>query len=223
LSHPINDRGQIVGTGAHAGQRRFFIMTPTFPNAGVLDGFDRRDGKLGKDWSGDKDQGSYRIRDDKVDVRNGGAIFWQSEEFDVDQEAFVTLTNVDRNGRRQGLLLKAQSPGHKAEPDYTNGALQVLYDAKKGAVNVRTFVPRSRDWTSYPPVAVTFEDGDQFGARVYASGQVRIYKNYLPVETITLNAVDQSFFNHRGGRIGLKFDESADRAAFDNFGGGTTP
>lgn len=223
-ANAISDKGQVTGFGLLNGVgTHAFLLTPTFPKTIVLDDFDRSDGKLGKSWSGDKDQGSYRIRSDQVRVRNGGTIFWQSATFGVDQEAFVTLTNVDRNGRRQGLVLKAQGPGPDAEPDFTNGAIHAIYDAKMDVVTLRTYIPRGRDWTSYPPVTLKFEDGDQLGARVYATGQVRIYKNYLPVWTITLNTVDQSFFNHRGGRIGLKFDESADKAVLDNFGGGTTP
>lgn len=215
----INNKGQIVGFS----DGRAVLINPTFPRAGVLDDFDGPRLFLGPEWSGRKGLRSYHVIHDQAYADDGGAIYWQARAFGVDQEAFVTLTNVDQDGRRQGFVLKAQGPGPESEPDYTNGMIVVTYDAREFAVKVKTFIPRGGEWTSYRPVRAKFRDGDQFGVRVYSSGQVRIYRNHLPLGTVTLNAVDQSFFNRREGRIGLLFDASSGRAVFDDFGGGTTP
>jgi hypothetical protein len=68
---------------------------------------------------------------------------------------------------------------------------------------------------------VTFQDGDQMGAQAHSNGDVDIFRNHKLVGTVKLSVADQAFFNHNGGRIGLRFDDSVDDAVFDDFGGGT--
>jgi hypothetical protein len=48
---------------------------------------------------------------------------------------------------------------------------------------------------------------------------VRVYQNNTLLTTVTLNAADQSFFNAKGGKIGL-WTVAAPNAFFDDFGGG---
>lgn len=186
-----------------------------------MDHFNRPDWKLGPDWSGDDNPGSYRVERDQVDVRNGGTIYWQTGSFDINQEAFVTLTKVDPNGTQQGVVLKAQGAGPDAAPKDKYGVIAATYNANTGAVQVRTFLPRGKDWQPYDPVTVTFRDGDQLGAQAHSNGNVNIFRNHELVGTVTLNVDDQKFFNNNGGRIGLSFGRSADDAIFDDFGGGT--
>lgn len=50
-------------------------------------------------------------------------------------------------------------------------------------------------------------------------GLARIYKNNTLLTTVTLNAADQSFFNAKGGKLGL-WTIAAPNAFFDDFGGG---
>jgi hypothetical protein len=57
-------------------------------------------------------------------------------------------------------------------------------------------------------------------ARAKADGTVQIYKNGMPIATVTLNAADQAFFNAKGGKIGI-WTIAAPNAIFDDFGGGT--
>ncbi|MBV9786903.1 MAG: hypothetical protein JOZ51_01925, partial [Chloroflexi bacterium] len=99
-----------------------------------------------------------------------------------------------------------------------NGAISVIYNPMQGGIRVDTFQPGDIK-TKYPAVGGTLQNGDRLGAQVLANGQVRIYKNCTLVGTTTLNAADQSFFNTKGGRIGLWFTESKD-TFFDDFGGG---
>ena len=54
---------------------------------------------------------------------------------------------------------------------------------------------------------------------VKADGTVRVYQNNTLLTTVTLNAADQSFFNAKGGKIGL-WTVAAPNAFFDDFGGG---
>ena len=188
-----------------------------FPGAGVLDNFNRANGGLGQNWVGTT--GGYAIRSQRLKVLAGGPILWRGPNsvYGVNQEAFVTLVNVDTNGREQDLLLKVQGG---SAPDWGKGAIEVLYDARAGAVRVETFRLRSPAWTIYANIPVVFNNGDQLGARALATGQVEIYKNGVLIGTVTLNAADQAFFNNRGGRIGLWFID-ARNSVLDDFGGGT--
>jgi len=51
-------------------------------------------------------------------------------------------------------------------------------------------------------------------------GIVQIYKNGILIATVTLNTADQSFFNAKGGKIGI-WNVAASNAILDDFGGGT--
>jgi hypothetical protein len=115
--------------------------------------------------------------------------------------------------------LKAQSTSQT-----DRGLIIVVYDARAGAVRVSTLRANRPIWTNYGNISVIFANGDQLGARALANGTVEVYKNGTLVATVTLNASDQTFFNSKGGRIGL-WTLAAPSAFFDNFGGGsvTTP
>ena len=150
----------------------------------------------------------------------GGPLFWTgSGPFGTSQEAFVTLTQVKATGREQGLLLKVQSLPH-AGPVYSRGAIKVIYDAQHQTVRVDTIRPGSLIWHHYTSIPAVFQNGDQLGARVNALGEVAIYRNGQLVGQVTLTSADQTFFNNKGGRIGLWFIAARD-AVVDDFGGGT--
>ncbi len=151
----------------------------------------------------------------QVDVRRDGPIYWK-DAFGADQEVFVTLTNVDAAGWEQDLLLKVQNV---YGPNWGDGVIEVLYDAAANRVTVWTFRPQTFKWFKYADIPVTYANGDQFGARALATGDVVIFKNGVEVGRVTLNAADQAFFNPRGGHIGLWFID-ARNAFFDDFGGG---
>lgn len=188
-------------------------LDPPFPTTSILDDFNRPNGVLGSNWNGFT--GSYRIVGNQVDVRRNGPIYWK-DAFGVDQEAFVTLSTVDLAGGEQDLLLKVQG---QYGPNWGEGVIEALYDAGSNTVTVWTFRLDTLQWYSYAPIAVTFADGDQFGARALSTGEVVIYKNGIEVGYVTLNAADQAFFNSKGGYIGLWFIDARD-AFLDDFGGG---
>jgi uncharacterized repeat protein (TIGR02543 family) len=179
----------------------------------ILDNFNRPNGVLGSNWKGASS--SYRIVGNRVDVRREGAIYWK-DAFGVNQEAFVTLSAVDLAGGEQDLLLKVQG---QYGPNWGEGVIEAFYDPSTNTVTVWTFRLDTLEWYSYTPIAVTFADGDQFGAQALSTGEVVILKNGMEVGSVTLTAADQAFFNPRGGYIGLWFI-NAGNAFFDDFGGG---
>lgn len=188
-------------------------LNPSFPTTPVLDDFNRSNGSLGSNWRGSKS--AYRITNNQVDVRRDGPIYWK-DAFGINQEVFITLTNVDPNGWEQDLLLKVQDV---YGPNWGDGVIEVLYSAKWNNVTVWTFRPDTLMWFMYPPISATFSDGDQFGAQALTTGDVVVLKNGFEIGRVTLNAADQNFFNPRGGNIGLWFI-GANNAFFDDFGGG---
>ena len=215
---------------ATATQTATLTITPTtpqvatvtrnpFPHTDILDTFNRRIGGLRDNshpWYGPEGLGGYSIRSNRVKAFGGGPIYWGSSSFGVNQEAYVTLTTVDRDAREQDLLLKVQGG---SKPDWRKGAIEVLYDARHNAVRVETFKPGNSRWMIYENIPVTFNDSDQLGAQVFANGEVWIYMNGERIAVVALNNADQAFFNNKGGRIGLWFI-NADGAFFDDFGGG---
>lgn len=215
-SVPITDfdLGALTGDlymGVHSGTDGTVSNTVLI---GILDTFDRPDWNLGRNWRGYKH--AYRIVDNQVDVRRDGPIYWK-DVFGANQEVNVVIDAVDPAGLEQDLLLKVQG---EYGPNWGEGAIEVLYDAKAGTATVWTFRLDTLKWYEYhPSVAVTFANGDVFGAHALATGEVVILKNNQEVGRVTLNAADQAFFNLRGGHIGLWFID-AEQAFFDDFGGG---
>lgn len=181
------------------------------PDVRVLDDFNRANGALGRDWTGNKSK--YRILNNQLFVRSNDAnsdIYWK-EPFGADQEAFVTFAKVSQKATEQNLLLKAQS-----NKTWGDGVIEVLYDAKTQAVQVWTW-EWPKGWVKYgDDIPAAFSDGDVFGARALANGMVEVYRNG---ELIGSRDVTTWRFYDKGGYIGLWFI-GARGAVLDDFGGG---
>jgi hypothetical protein len=180
----------------------------------ALDDFNRANGAVGAAWSGATGTGFYRIAGNRLEARLGGPLIWR-ESFGANQHAFVTLSTIDSRSPSQGVLLKVQG-GSTTDA----GAIAVVYDALARAVRVSTLRLGDRSWTLYRAQAVTFAAGDVLGARVLANGTVEITRNGTLITRVTLSTADQTFFNTKGGKIGV-WTVAAPRAVFDDFGGGT--
>ena len=188
-----------------------------FPQTSVLDNFNRPNGRLGSNWSGATATSQYVLKNDQVEPDGSLPIYWNPSPYGVNQEAFVTLSKVDPNGQEQDLMLKVQ--GGPNGIDYSKGVIEVDYLAQSHAVRLSTLRPNS-GWFDYPTVSATFQAGDQFGARAYSTGEVRIYRNRQQIASIMMKSADRAFFDGRGGYIGLWFVSSRG-SVFDDFGGGT--
>jgi hypothetical protein len=110
------------------------------------------------------------------------------------------------------LLLKSQS-----NSTYTNGVLEVWYDPVNQRVQVWTY-SSAQGWVLRgADIPVTLVNGDQFGARATATGQVQVYRNGMLLGTRDVSAWT---YAASGGYIGLWFLYSTN-AFVDDFGGGT--
>ncbi len=194
--------------------------TPTpsgsFPSTGVLDNFNRANGPIGSNWSGNT--GSYAVNANRLNVIVNGYIFWNPTSFGANQEVYVTLTTISpgSTGMEHDILLKSQS-----STTFTAGVIEVWYDAPGHRVQVWTYTS-AQGWVQRgADIPVTFVNGDQLGARAKANGMVEVYRNGSLLATR-----DVTGWPHyaNGGYVGLWFiSTSSDSTFADDFGGGTMP
>lgn len=187
----------------------------SFPSTLVLDDFNRPDGPMGMNWSGNTF--GYNISSNQLHADYSGSnsdIYWSNEPFGADQEVYVTITRVDANGGEQDLLLKVQS-----NITWGDGVVEVLYDAMNQRVQVWTY-EWPQEWVQHgADIPVTFVDGDTLGARALANGTVELYRNG---ELLATRDITSWSHYADGGYIGLWFIGAED-AILDDFGGGTIP
>ena len=215
VSPAITLSDDYYGNSSRLGLSLTINVIKVFPTNSVLDNFNRTNGVVGSSWAISNGTSFYKIASNRLDIQLGGALVWKPTSFGANQEAFVTISTIDKHSPSQGVMLKAQSASQTE-----SGVILVVYDALSRAVRVSTLRSNQPIWKNYGNTLVTFADGDQLGARSLANGNVQIYKNGTLIATVTLNAADQSFFNSRGGRIGL-WTLAAPNAFFDDFGGGS--
>lgn len=141
---------------------------------------------------------------------------WNPTSFGANQEAFITLASINHNpsGVEIDLLLKSQST-----TSYTDGVLEVLYDPVGDTVQVWTYT-NAQLWVQHgASIPVVFANGDQFGARAYASGQVQVYRNGVLLGTRDITSWP---LYANTGYLGLWMINSS-TTRLDDFGGGTVP
>ena len=180
-----------------------------FPSTNLLDMFNRSNGPIGANWSGNTS--GYAIVSNQLDVGTTPDIYWNSAAFGQDQEAYLTLTTVDTNGSEIGLILKSQSNTS------VSSMIEVVYNPVPHVIQVWTY-SSSQNWQARgASIPVTLVNGDQFGARATASGNVEVYRNGTLLGTRSVTA----WPSYAGsGYIGI-FPMAASNTVIDNFGGGT--
>jgi len=184
----------------------------TLPATEILDDFNRTDGSIGGNWSGDAAE--FNIASNQLTVTsNHVMIGWNGTSFGADQEAYVTLSRLDTGSANEhGLVLKSQSAG-----TLQDGAIQVVYDGSGERIRVWTYTP-GYGWAKYgSDISVAFVDGDVFSARALSDGWLDMYRNGTLIGKRNLSAWP---YMAQGGYIGLKSYQIQD-AIVDDFGGGT--
>ncbi len=215
---PPSVTGQPIGVEYRYSLYATLIESPgsvDFPTTGTLDDFNRANGSIGSDWSGNT--ASYAVASNRLDVTTNASnnpIFWKNNDtpFGADQEVFVTLQPVDPDyGAEQNLILKSQSNSTIA-----NGALLIHIHPYDNVVQVVTSDSANPWWQHGADLSVPLSPGDQLGARAKANGDVEVYKNGFLIGTRNIGAWQ---YSASGGYIGLLFENAAD-ALLDDFGGG---
>ncbi len=186
-----------------------------FPSTPVLDDYNRANGAIGGNWTGNPSK--YAIASNQLLVTSNDSnsdIYFSGQAFGADQEAYITFANIHATAAEQDLILKAQS-----STTWGSGMIEVLYDAPNQRVQVWTW-EWPAGWAQHgADIPVTFVNGDTFGARALANGNVEVYKNG---ELLGVRDVTSWSYYDQGGYIGLWF-VGANGARLDDFGGGTLP
>lgn len=198
----MGDAGTADNSGAY-----IVTIAPVPVCATTLDDFNRPKGSLGPNWAGSVSRYAYKIVNQRVDVERGGPVYWTPTVFGPDQEACVTLSQIDPNGQHLSVMLKAQN-GH-----WRYGSIFVFYNATTHQVGIETYLP-GRGWQTLVTFDMVLSDGDQLGGRAEADGTVHAYVNGVEVGS----AKAGSFFVDKGGQIGLWFIVAAD-TVLDDFSG----
>ncbi len=197
-----------VDSASTTGQEQAAVAGPANLGLAVLDNFNRPDGALGPNWSGAPS--SYAIAANQLRA-GSDAVYWSPATFGPDQAAFVTLTNINTGASEIDVLLKSQSAA-----SWKPGVLEAWYDPANKQVKVVSYAD-GQGWVERgAPIPVTFVNGDVFGARATAAGQVEIYQNATLLGARDVTAWP---YNASGGYIGLWFI-NASGMTVDDFGGG---
>gem|GEM_PF-2081584 len=190
------------------------VVNNTFPLTPILDDFNRADGAIGNNWSGNTS--GYNILSNQLLVKSKNAnldIYWNNTSFGPDQEVYFTFSSVSSTAYDQDLLLKAQ------DTSSWGAMIDVQYDATWNRVIIWTFA-QGQSWVQYgSDIPVTFANGDQFGARALADGTVEVYRNGVLLATRDVTSWP---YYSGGGYLGLWFGD-AKNVLIDDFGGGNIP
>jgi hypothetical protein len=176
-----------------------------FPGTSVVDDFNRPSGSLTAPWV---NTSLAAIANNQLRESSNGysSPIWTGTLFGPDQEAYYTFA-ISPAGPEFHLDLKWQS----GSPWVSH--IEVKYAG--GGVQIATFDDTGVGWVMRgPPIAVTFNSGDQFGARVYGS-TVDVFKNGNRIGT---RSIAGWAFVNSPGYIGLAMQNVTSR--LDNFGGG---
>ncbi len=163
-----------------------------------------------------------------IQVLDSGMIYWKTNLFDTDQEAYFTFTAVSATAVHQDLLLKVNGLTTDGLIGPDTYLIDVGYDATDGSVLVMSLSPGGV-WHEHAIFGgLSFALGDTFGARATSGGLVEVYMNGLLIGQADLSTGDNPWpYYAEGGLIGLWFEWpdsiTPDGASLIEFGGGTMP
>jgi hypothetical protein len=185
-----------------------------FPNSPLLDNFNRPNGAIGVNW-GQQPQ-DFDIANHRLALPASGVAIWRPQVFGPDQQAFITLANVDDLGTSDhtvGVVLKAALDG-----DTLMGGFRAVYVPSAGELRLARY-DAANGWTTIGyPVKAIFQAGDRLGVHADAGGAVEFYRNGGLLATLNAGLLPDS-----GGQIGIIAETPAEtplEAVVDNFGGG---
>ncbi|HMO56295.1 MAG TPA: ExeM/NucH family extracellular endonuclease, partial [Roseiflexaceae bacterium] len=192
--------------------RSVIVKVTNFPIAGLLDTFNRANGRIGNNWLGDTKIDQYAITNGRIDVGLGGQLLWRGDTFGADQEAYLTLSKIDNQSAHHTLVLKSRGTNS------SQGAILVSYDAVQQAIVVEALVVGT-GWRTVATFPVVLSDGAVLGARANADGTLQVYVDCVLIGSADSRTVAGNAYVGQGGRIGVWFWNAAN-AEFDDFSGG---
>lgn len=200
--------GGASGSGGVAGS-----LGCPFPNTSVLDDFNRADGVVGGQWPVTSASNAFSLESGRLvkttDLTILQSMLWPTL-FGEEQEAFVTLTEVNPIFQEMILTLKAQNPSTSCQ------SISVLYSPANGQVEV-WYCDTGTNWHKQGFKAELFAPGDRLGARAHATGIVEVFHNEQKIAEYDLSSWAGSKL---GGYIGISPDMVGMVESYDDFGGG---
>jgi len=179
------------------------------------------------EWGGETD--SFVLDEATgIEVLDSGSIYWNSDVFSADQEAYFVFGAASETATRQDLLLKVGGLDAGELRGMDTYLIDVGYDATAGTIQVATLSP-GNVWQVHATFGgLSLAAGDALGARATRGGLVEVYQNGLLIGRTDLSAGDNPWPYYAGvGRIGLWFEwpvlTTPDGASITGFGGGTMP
>ncbi len=171
-------------------------------------------------------QGAFNLVDGIFRVLGSGHMVY-TPDFNANQEAFLTFTDLSATATRQDLLLKVRNLDRSGNIGKFTKLIDVNYDAVAQELRVRTLSP-GYTWTTHAILGgISFKPGDELGVRAAARGILEVYLNGERILVADLVDSDTPWLFGNGGRIGVWYSgpdfNSGDPAGFTNFGGGTLP
>jgi WD40 repeat protein len=187
------------------------VPSPTpypFPATNTLDNFNRNDGSVGDNWRGTQNTFGIDANHLKI-IDQEGWLLWSPSLFSANQEAYVTLTNVEGTSGAISLLLKVQGN------DLSVGYLELDYEPTENCVSLWSHVGKGMTLEGNN-IPVTFFNGDRFGVRAFEDGTVEVYRNGTAIGSFD---VWDWAFTSSAGSIGLR-SANSNGLVLDDFGGG---
>jgi len=188
------------------------LATPPFPTTPVLDNFNRPSGAIGGDWVHEISNLLISNRRLRQSGGQSNAVY-DGAVYGPDQEAYLTLSQIDSNAPHQDLMLKIQGTADE------NGHIQVRYDVNYPRITVATF-SQVEGWVTrgIANLSQPLAEGTVLGARASSDGYVSVYVNSAEVGRYPYHSW---IFATDGGRIGISLND-ASGGRYDDFGGGNT-
>ena len=198
-------------TGGSGGTPGCPTLGAAFPATPVLDNFNLANGPPNPSkWL--LDVGAFSVESNALrnSAQNGDiTLIWYDPRC-ADQEAYLTVTQLDLTAKELYLSMKRQSVA-----DGCN-TIEVLYEPPNHEIGVYTCTGVN-NWVGHGTFAMTLKAGDVFGGRARANGGVEVYVN----GAIKLSTSITSWQHYaKPGYIGIGWSAPSGAGIVDDFGGG---
>jgi hypothetical protein len=221
----IDGQARPAGAAIDIGADELYGTVVAFPYTPLLDNFNRANGALGANWGGQTTR--FAILNNTENVTGAGlsTAHWMGATYGPNQEVFFTFDTIAANAEELGLLLKLNGANATSA---SMSAINVNYDRRPGQNNIQIWThDPANGWrlrATFP--GVTFNVGDQLGARTLADGTINVYRNGTLLGTASVLGGGNPWPVARaagGGRIGVYMVTPANSVRVDAFGGGDVP
>lgn len=183
-----------------------------FPSTAIQDLFNRSDGPIGSDWSGNTT--SYSISSNQLSTSVNGYIIWNKAVFGANQEVYIDVVTLPATSWSEiDVLLKlptTTSTSYCIEVMFTDaGTAEVWYNNNGTWSQAGTAITLS----------ASLQNGDQIGARALDDGTVEVYLN----GTLEGSRDASSYtYYDQTGYTGIWFvSDGGGYPTWDDFGSGT--